>query len=304
MGSNKKKPQLRSSKCSSKSRFPLGELSRQKADLRDQYLSKNKGLCVLKKKIKRLQEKNSENIQQCMKQLEVTPVQSRSSVLKYGKINDVSKYFSSSKKLKKAALMKIKLEAQNYEKSDENFICSLSLLYAGGVIGNVKHEQGRSALVMKHTGKTIKKGTPSKQRITFGFGIPIPRPLAYKELMHNIPQVDIGELICVRDTLCTTLPPEKRVAGVYRELETMLLNLSKFYLEKDPIRKDSEKLIWFSEKDAIGGDGAPFGKWDQSMSWLVSFLNVCARVASPKDITKQRNTKKAKQRKEAPKHHV
>ena len=34
---------------------------------------------------------------------------------------------------------------------------------------------------------------------------------------------------------------------------------------------------------AIGGDGAPFGKWDQAMSWQISFLNVGPRVASPND---------------------
>ena len=140
---------------------------------------------------------------------------------------------------------------------------------------------------MKHTGKTTKKGNPSKQRITFGFGIPIPRPLAYKDLMHKIAEIDIGELISVRYTLCATLPPEQKVAGVYRDIEKMLLTLSKFYLETDPMRKDGEKLSWFGEKSAfkvaIGGDGAPFGKWDESMSWLVSFINVGARVASPND---------------------
>ena len=219
--------------------------------------------------MKRLQEK-SEKVQECMNELEITPIQPRSSaflvstntstrrkkdpselsddgklklprhsaqrrqletlmaatqinggtienrgpalegmistVLKYGKINDVAKYFCSSKKMKKAALAQIKLKVQNYEKSDENFVRSLSLLYAGGVIGKVKYEQGRSALVMKHTGKTTKKGTPSKQRITFGFGIPIPRPLAYKELMHNIAQINIGELISVRHLMCYLTP--------------------------------------------------------------------------------------------------
>ena len=226
MGSNKKPP-WRSPKCSSKSRFPLGELSRQKANLRGEYLSKSKELCALKKKINRLLEKG-EKVQECMNELEITPIQPRSSafvvstntstrrkkdpselsddgklklprrstqrrqletlmaatqinggtvenrgpalegmistVLKYGKINDVAKYFCSSKKMKKAALAQIKLETQNYEKSDENFIRSLSVLYAGGVIiGKVKYEQGRSALVMKHTGKTTKKGTPSNR---------------------------------------------------------------------------------------------------------------------------------------------
>lgn len=140
---------------------------------------------------------------------------------------------------------------------------------------------------MRHTEKSTKTGTPSKQRITFGFGIPIPRPLSYKDLMQNISQIDIGELISVRDTLCATLPQEQRVAGVYRDLETMLLTLSKFYLETDPIRKESEKLVWFGEKGAfkvaVGGDSAPFGKWVESVSWLVSFLNVGARVASPNE---------------------
>jgi len=63
-----------------------------------------------------------------------------STVLKYGKITDVSKCFCSSKKMKKGAVVKIKAEAQDHEKSAENFIHSLSLLYAGGVIGKVKYE--------------------------------------------------------------------------------------------------------------------------------------------------------------------
>jgi hypothetical protein len=53
------------------------------------------------------------------------------------------------------------------------------------------------------------------------------------------------------------------VNGVYRDLEQLVLALSKFYLETDSSRKD--KLTWFGEKEglfkvAIGGDGAPFGK--------------------------------------------
>ena len=120
------------------------------------------------------------------------------------------------KKMKKGAVVKIGAEAQDYEKSAENFIRSLSLLYAGGVIGKVKYEQGRSVLVMKHTGKTTKKGNHSKQRITFGFGIPIPRPLAYKDLMHKIAEIDIEEAISVRDTICATLSPEQKIAGAQR----------------------------------------------------------------------------------------
>ena len=128
-----------------------------------------------------------------------------STVLKNGKITDITKYFCSSKKMKKEALVKKKAETEGYKKSNENLICSLSLLYAGGVIGKVKYEHGRSSLVMKHAEKTTKKGNPSKQRITFGFGIPNPRPLAYKALIHKIAEVDIEELVSVRETLCATL---------------------------------------------------------------------------------------------------
>ena len=51
----------------------------------------------------------------------------------------------------------------------------------------------------------------------------------------------------------------------------MLITLSKFYFETDWFRKDNDKLNWFGEKEgtfkvAIGWDGAPFGKWDESMS--------------------------------------
>lgn len=52
-----------------------------------------------------------------------------STVLKYRKVTDVAKYLSSSKKLKKATLMEIKKEAQEYEKSNEilsgHYHCSM-----------------------------------------------------------------------------------------------------------------------------------------------------------------------------------
>ena len=76
-----------------------------------------------------------------------------STVLKYSKMADISKYFDSSKKLKRAAAMKINAQAKEYEKGNENFIRSLSLLYARGIIGKVKYQQGRSAMVLRYTGK-------------------------------------------------------------------------------------------------------------------------------------------------------
>ena len=84
------------------------------------------------------------------------------------------------------------------------------------------------------------------------------------------------------------LPAEKRVDGVYRDLESIPLSMAEFYLQTDPFRKEGKKLRWFGAakgnfKAALGGDEAPFGKWDESISWLVSFLNVGSRVASPND---------------------
>ena len=75
MGS-KKKPLRRSPKCSLRGRFPLGDLSREKCNLCDQYLSKSKNLLALKKRNKCLQEKG-EKVQKCINQLEITPVQPR-----------------------------------------------------------------------------------------------------------------------------------------------------------------------------------------------------------------------------------
>ena len=65
-----------------------------------------------------------------------------SAVFKYGKMANISKYFSSSKKLKRAAVTKIKVHAKEYEKSNENFIRSISLLYVGGSLGRLNISKG------------------------------------------------------------------------------------------------------------------------------------------------------------------
>ena len=96
MGSKKKKPLQGSLSSSSKSRFPLGKPASQKASIRDEYLSKNKELCALKKKVKRLQEK-SEKVQECMNQLEITPVRPRSSAFEISKRTSAIRKKDSSK---------------------------------------------------------------------------------------------------------------------------------------------------------------------------------------------------------------
>ena len=96
-----------------------------------------------------------------------------STLTKYAKTAALSKYFSSSKKMRKASLAVIKPQVKQYEQSDHNVIRSLSMLYAAGLMEKVKYEQTRSALVMKNTKKHTKKvGSVSKERVLFGMGIP------------------------------------------------------------------------------------------------------------------------------------
>ena len=46
----------------------------------------------------------------------------------------------------------------------------------------------------------------SKQRITYGWGIPVRKPLPCSALMNKIEELDMGNVISVRDTLCHDLP--------------------------------------------------------------------------------------------------
>ena len=101
--------------------------------------------------------------------------------------------------------------------------------------------------------------------------------------MKFLNEADIGTLYSVRESLCSDLEPEDQVDGCYRNLTESLLRLASFYLTT----MKAEDIEWFGEPNtfqvAIGGDGAPFGKYDQSCAWLISFLNVGHRVLSNED---------------------
>ena len=74
MGSKKRRPPRKSLVFLLKKRFPVGELARERANIRQEYLSKNREVSALRKKLQRLQ-KNGEKIRECIDQLElqVTP---------------------------------------------------------------------------------------------------------------------------------------------------------------------------------------------------------------------------------------
>jgi len=59
--------------------------------------------------------------------------------------------------------------------------------------------------------------------------------------------------------------------------------MAQFYLSAN--NKRTDKLNWFGKQEgsfkvATGGDGATFGKDDQTLAWLVSFFNCGQRVCS------------------------
>ena len=98
--------------------------------------------------------------------------------------------------------------------------------------------------------------------------------------MPFVKSVKIGTLYSVYDILCDGLLEEDKVKGSYRNFKELLLILAAFYLSKPSVYK----LVWFNQTNtfhvSLGGDGAPFGKYDAACAWLVSFINIGKAVLS------------------------
>ena len=100
-----------------------------------------------------------------------------STLLKYGKTSDFNRYVSTPGKMRKAVIGKVKRDVKEYEKSRENFIRSVSLLYAGRILGKMKYEQARSAAVMKNSGKQTKRDIYQKKESNLVWEFPFPNHL-------------------------------------------------------------------------------------------------------------------------------
>ena len=61
------------------------------------------------------------------------------------------------------------------------------------------------------------------------FNIPVPKLFTYKNLLKRINEIDIGELIDVRETLCNRLEEEDKVDGKVRELLHLLISMARSY---------------------------------------------------------------------------
>lgn len=173
----------------------------------------------------------------------------------------------------------VKAKIKEYEKSKENRVRSMRVLYEGGLISKRKYTSIRnSSDVVKETGKKRKN-----VKTEFMTGCEVPKILPYKTLMAFIRSIDIGEVLSLENLAakyCVEAFP-----GVYRPLKPFLLKLADLYLVMD---SKSPCLHWFNgEKGvlyvAVGADGAPFGKDDTATAYLVSLLNILNRVQSCHD---------------------
>ena len=162
-----------------------------------------------------------------------------------------------------------------YENSDENMLRSVAVYYGVGVMGKRKYIKDRQSLSFKNVFSRWKKTTRIKVA-----KCSIPTPVPYYKLAKFLDGINIGTLLSV-ESLCEE--SGENINGYYRDLKEFLPRLVEFYLK---VYKE-EDFNWFgnlfSFKVAIGGDGAPFGKNDQSCSWLVSFLNIGKRFLSSED---------------------
>ena len=174
----------------------------------------------------------------------------------------------------------VKRRVQEYEKSEQNQLRSMRVLYEGGMVSKRKYTNIRnSGDVMKQSPDQSGKNKKSQ----FMQSCEIPKILPYKTLMSYIRNIDLGEVLPL-EILAEKLSTES-VPGVYRPLKPFLLRLADMYLtlhEKDPC------LQWFNGEEgvlyvAVGADGAPFGKDDTATAYLVSFLNSLQRVQSCND---------------------
>ena len=174
----------------------------------------------------------------------------------------------------------VKRRVQEYEKSEQNQLRSMRVLYEGGMVSKRKYTNIRnSGDVMKQSPDQSGKNKKSQ----FMQSCEISKILPYKTLMSYIRNIDLGEVLPL-EILAEKLSTES-VPGVYRPLKPFLLRLADMYLtlhEKDPC------LQWFNGEEgvlyvAVGADGAPFGKDDTATAYLVSFLNLLQRVQSCND---------------------
>ena len=111
-------------------------------------------------------------------------------------------------------------------------------------------------------------------------GVRIDRILSYKQLVEHIKKEDIGVLQPLPE-----VPGTPTVKGLCRPLKSLVTVMADLFLNN---KRMASTLKWFDEPYtfhyAIGGDGAPYGRGDTTLTiWCVSFLNRGRHIGSPQD---------------------
>lgn len=189
-------------------------------------------------------------------------------------------FMSKSKKFSKKVFHKLyKKAAEAFETSEITMLRSDSTFYSRGVLGKKKYRSVYRSLSMTTNPKKKTKTT----RIQV-MSCSLLRLLPYNKLIKFLNEVDIGTLKSMRENFCSDLELGDQVDGCYRNLSEYLVRLACFYLTTLP----PTDFDWFWQPNTFqvaigGGGGAPFGKFDQSCSWLISFLNVGHKILSSED---------------------
>ena len=85
----------------------------------------------------------------------------------------------------------VKRRVQEYEKSDQNQLTSMRVLYEGGMVSKRRYTNIRNSNVMK---KSLDQSGKSKKS-QFMQSCEIPTILPYKTLMSYIRNIDLGEVL-------------------------------------------------------------------------------------------------------------
>ena len=162
-------------------------------------------------------------------------------------------------------------KVKEFENSNENVLRSIAVYFTKGVMGKRKYISAYKNLSTK---KSLSKNRKlERMKIMF---CDVSRVLPYNKLMKHVRNIEVGQILNVKEFFCSDLEEFEVGDGCFRNLTDFLPLLASFYLSLQELT--GEELLWFSGsvntfQVVLGGDGAPFGKDQTACAWLVSFLN-------------------------------
>ena len=127
-----------------------------------------------------------------------------------------------------------------FEASGDNMLRSIATYFSKGVMGKKKYRSVYRSLSM-----TVSKKKGVKLERLKVMSCKIPNILPYNKMIAHVNNIDIGELMYVKEELCEGLDDEEKANGCFRDLPKFLPLLASFYL----------KLVERSDEHFSGGFG-------------------------------------------------